>query len=67
MYISQGSKISTEVRGQNVMDEIPVTGTTILEYATPPDIFPTHTNNYRIQIRGIGLISWNSVRAQVGT
>ena len=47
------------------MEEKPVTGTTLLKYATPPDIFQTHTNNYRIRIRGIGLISWNSVRAKV--
>ena len=38
MYSTQGSKISTEFRGQNVMEEKPVTGTTLLEYETPHDI-----------------------------
>ena len=49
------------------MEDKPFTGTTLLEYATPPASLPTHTNNYRIWIRGVGLLSLNSVKAQVGT
>ena len=49
------------------MKEKTVTGNIILEYITPPSILPNHTKKDRIQITGIVLLSWNSVRAQVVT
>ena len=67
MYSNQGSKSITEVRGENLMEDKPVAGTTILGCTTPPAILLTQTSKYRIRIRGIGFISWNYVRSQVRT